>query len=534
MNNIPTLPNTPAVTGRSIIAGRPVSGAEGTHRSVQPVDGSALGPEFGFVGAAEVDRAARAALECFDAYRAVDDERRAAFLDAVADELEAMRPQLVERATAETGLPVGRIKGEVGRTGGQFRLFAREVRLGAFHGLRHDSALPERQPAPRSDIRQRRIPLGPVAVFGASNFPLAFSTAGGDTASALAAGCPVVVKGHSAHAGTAELAGQAIARAAARTGMPEGVFSVLFGSGSLVGQQLASHPAIAAIGFTGSQAAGTALMATAAARPRPIPVYAEMSSINPVLVTRDAIRADAAGEAAGFVGSLTLGSGQFCTNPGLVFVEATDEADAYLAEIREAVASSTGQTMLTASIRSAFDSGVERLHGAGATTHAEGEAGAGPNAPAPRTLLTHAATFAERPEMHEEVFGAAALVVVYRDEEELSRALSALGGQLTATLRMTEGERDLAFARRLLPQLERLAGRIIVNEWPTGVEVIDSMVHGGPFPATSDSRTTSVGTLAVERFLRPVAYQNLPESLLPAVFADPSLPRREDGALVVA
>lgn len=531
MNPTHSLPNPPSVTGSSIIAGVPVFGSGRRHLSVNPESGAQLAPEFGLVGTAEVEQAAQAAQSCFDEYRGLGDERRAAFLDAVADELEAMRPQLVERATAETGLPVGRIEGEVGRTSNQFRLFAREVRLGAFHGARHDSALPDRQPAPRSDIRLRRIPLGPVAVFGASNFPLAFSTAGGDTASALAAGCPVIVKGHSAHAGTAELAGQAISRAAARTGMPAGVFSVLFGSGAEVGQQLAAHPAIRAIGFTGSQAAGTALMATAAARPRPIPVYAEMSSINPVIVTRAALAADAAGEAAGLIGSLTLGSGQFCTNPGLVFVEASAEADAYTAALEAGISAAAGQTMLTGAIRSAFDAGVERLQRAGADIGSTGAEGSGPNAPAPVILSTDAQTFIDAPEMHEEVFGAAALLVTYRDSHELEAALAALGGQLTATLRITGQPADVAFAARLLPQLEQLAGRLIVNEWPTGVEVIDAMVHGGPFPATSDSRTTSVGTLAIERFLRPVAYQNFPVELLPEPLTREDLPRRTDGAL---
>ncbi|MBL3699366.1 aldehyde dehydrogenase (NADP(+)) [Leucobacter luti] len=526
-----TLPQPPAVTGCSLIAGALVVGDAGEHRSTNPADGTPIEPAFGLVGAAEVERAAAAALACFDDYRARSDEDRALFLEAVAAELEAMRPQLVERATAETGLPSARIENEIGRASGQFRLFAREVRLGAFHGLRRDSALPERTPAPRSEIEMRKIPLGPVAVFGASNFPLAFSTAGGDTASALAAGCPVIVKGHSAHAGTAELAGQAISRAAERTGMPAGVCSVLFGSGAVVGQLLAAHPAIAAIGFTGSQAAGTALMATAAARPRPVPVYAEMSSINPVVLTRDALRERCVAEAAGLVGSLTLGSGQFCTNPGLVFVEESPESTAFRSEIASAIEATTGQTMLTAGIRAAFDAGVERMEAAGATRLAAGAPGPGPNAPGPLVLLTDAETFVAASAMHEEVFGAAALLVTYRDTAELHAALDALGGQLTATVRMTNSAADLEFARALLPRLERLAGRIIINEWPTGVEVIDSMVHGGPFPATSDSRTTSVGTLAIERFLRPVAYQNLPAGLQPAPFVDRVLPGRVDGEL---
>lgn len=532
MTTTPTaLPPTPEVTGCSIIAGSLVAGNASRHRSTNPANGELLGPDFYFVDATAVDAAAQAAASCFDDYRSRDDESRAQFLEAIADELEAMRPQLVARATAETGLPAARIEGEIGRTTAQFALFAREVRLGAYHGLRHDSALPERTPLPRAEIRLRRIPLGPVAVFGASNFPLAFSTAGGDTASALAAGCPVIVKGHSAHAGTAELAGQAITRAVTRTSMPAGVFSVLFGSGAEVGQQLAAHPAVTAIGFTGSQQAGTALMATAAARPRPIPVYAEMSSINPVFLTAGALRANTKAEATGLAGSLTIGSGQFCTNPGLIFIDDSELSERFITEFTAAIAEATGQTMLTSGIDAAFHSGAKRLREAGAELIATGTPGAQLHAPAPLVFRTDAATFAAHPEMHEEVFGALALVVTYRDLAELNTALDALGGQLTATLRLGGEEADLAFARQLLPKLERLAGRIIVNEWPTGVEVIDSMVHGGPFPATSDSRSTSVGTLAIERFLRPVSYQNLPQALLPEPFTTAGLPQREDGVL---
>jgi NADP-dependent aldehyde dehydrogenase len=529
---ISALTTTGAVTGDSIIAGIPVHGTEGQHRPVDPATGRPLDPAFGLVGAADVDSAASAALECFDEYRGLSGERRAEFLDAIADELERLRGPIIERAMSETGLAEGRLTGELARTTGQLRLFAEEVCLGAFLEVRHDTAMPHRTPTARPDLRLRNIPLGPVAVFGASNFPLAFSTAGGDTASALAAGCPVIVKGHSAHAGTAELAGQAIAVAAARTGMPAGVFSLLFGSGSVVGQQLAAHPAIAAVAFTGSQNAGVALMRTASERPVPIPVYAEMSSINPVFVTPDAIASDD-DLVAGLVGSITLGSGQFCTNPGLVFVSEGAAADTLLGGIERVLSDAAGQTMLTAGIHDAYQQGLERLRRAGARIVTVGRPGKSENAPAPVVLCTDAETFARSPQMHEEVFGAAALIVTYRDREQLADALSQLGGQLTATLRISDSDADVRFAQWLLPRLERLVGRIIVNGWPTGVEVSHAMVHGGPFPATSSSRATSVGTLAIARFLRPVSYQNLPETLLPETFSDCSVPRRQDGRLTV-
>lgn len=528
-----TYAGTHTVTGNSIIAGTPVFGTAGQHRSVDPRTGATLDPAFGLVSADDVNAAAQAALACFDEYRHVSLERRAEFLEAIAEEIEAMGAAIVDRATAETGLPAARIEGEIARTTGQLRMFAGEVRLGAFQEVRQDTALPERAPAPRADIRLRQVPVGPVAVFGASNFPLAFSTAGGDTASALAAGCPVIVKGHSAHAGTAELAGQAILRAAHRTGMPNGVFSLLFGSGAEVGQQLAAHPAVAAIAFTGSQRAGMALMATASTRPVPIPVYAEMSSINPVFISSDAIAGDVRGEARGFVNSLTLGSGQFCTNPGLVFVPDGIAYETFQAQVRSAVEGVAGQTMLTEGIRRAYDEGLDRLREAGATVIAEGKPGDDANAPAPVVLHVDARTFASTPEMHEEVFGAAALIVSYENDAQLSRTLAQLGGQLTATLRISESDADTTFARTLIPQLEGLVGRIVVNGWPTGVEVGDAMVHGGPFPATSNSRATSVGSLAIDRFLRPVSYQNVPDRLLPDAVIDPTVPRRVDGRLFV-
>lgn len=520
------------VSGMSIIAGEQVRGELGSTRSVDPSTGVELEPAFGYVGEVEVDRAARLASEAFDTYRATTPQQRAEFLEAIADNLEGAKDEIVDRACRESGLPAARITGEHGRTTGQLRKFADELRLGAHQHVRIDEAQPERQPLPAPDLRQRMIPLGPVVVFGASNFPLAFSTAGGDTASALAAGCPVIVKAHNSHAGTAELAGQAIAKAVKDCDLPPGTFSLLFGRGSSIGQQLAAHPAIQAIAFTGSQAGGTALMRTAAERDEPIPVYAEMSSINPVIVLPAALETDLEALATGFVDSLTLGAGQFCTNPGLLFLPEDDRgfASRVAARLQEMV----GQTMLSAGICDAYTQGLERLRASGVTEVATGTAGPGENAPAPALYRTTAAHFQEQPSLQEEVFGAAALLVGYDSNEELAKALEAVQGQLTISLQT--GEADYAAAADLLPILERKAGRLIVNGWPTGVEVTHAMVHGGPFPATSDSRTTSVGTLAIERFQRPVSYQGFPETLLPPPVRQDNpwqLPRRVNGKLSV-
>lgn len=480
-----------------------------------------------------VETATTAAAAAFAAYRATTPQQRGAFLDSVADEIEADRDAIVEAAVSESGLPEARISGEVGRTTGQLRLFADVVRRGDHLGVRLDPALPDRQPLPRPDLRQRMVPLGPVAVFGASNFPLAFSTAGGDTASALAAGCPVVVKGHPAHPRTGELVARAVTRAVAAHDLPAGVFSFVIASdgpsGIELGQQLVRDPRIKAVGFTGSRGGGLALVAAAAARPEPIPVYAEMSSINPVVVLPGAlVDGDIAALATAYVGSLTLGSGQFCTNPGLLFLHAGEDGDAFLAAVSDAVADATGQRMLTEGIAHAYETGAATLRDTdGVRVLAQGSDG-GELAPAPQVV--EAATLGNP--VTDEVFGASGVVVRYADTDALVPHLEQLEGQLTATIHYAPA--DAEAARRLLPVLEDTAGRILFNGWPTGVEVSHAMVHGGPFPATSDSRSTSVGTLAIERFQRPVCYQNVPVDLLPEAVRDDNpwgLTRRVDGEL---
>lgn len=525
--------NNATITGNSIVASLPVFGVHGVTRAVNPASAKEMGPDFGLVSVDQVRDATRAAAEAFDSYRATTPEERAAFLERIADNIQAIGAELTERGVLETGLPVARLEGERGRMIGQLRLFAGVLRQGDHLQARIDHALPERQPAPRPDIRQRHIPLGPVAVFGASNFPLAFSTAGGDTASALAAGCPVVVKAHNAHPGTGELVGQAVVKAVRDSGFHPGVFSLLYGAGTIVGQALVGDPEIKAVGFTGSRGGGVALMTTAAARPEPIPVYAEMSSINPVFVLPGAIADNPKRLAADFLASLTTGAGQFCTNPGLLFVPVGVPGDAFIQECAAGVAQLTGQTMLTSAIADAYEAGGRRLASTpGVELVAQGGGGVTDNAPAPELYETSTSTFSQSPDLQDEVFGAVGLFVRFVDAADLLAATQGLQGQLTATIHATPD--DHALAALLLPVLERKVGRILFNGWPTGVEVNDTMVHGGPFPATSDSRTTSVGTLAIHRFQRPVSYQNIPDELLPAPLKEANpwkLNRRIDGVV---
>ncbi|PNH85627.1 aldehyde dehydrogenase (NADP(+)) [Arthrobacter sp. AFG20] len=525
--------------GHSLIAGQTVAGEGKTAFAFNPATNEQLEPAYTLLTEEQLKAATSAAAEAFESFSALDPETHAAFLDSIADNIEAIGDELIVRAGQETGLPAARLQGERARTTGQLRLFANVVRQGDFRGVRIDPALPDRTPLPRADIRQRQIPLGPVAVFGASNFPLAFSTAGGDTASALAAGCPVVFKAHNAHPGTSELVGQAIAKAVADLGLHPGVFSLIYGPGSSIGQALVADPAIKAVGFTGSQSAGIALMRTAAARPEPIPVYAEMSSLNPVFVFPGALKGSAEqidALAQQYVTAVTGSSGQLCTSPGLLFAPAGEAGDKLAAAVGRAVSACAGQTMLTAGIAGSWNTGTEALGAAeNVTVVGTGTPGPTENAPAPAIFGTDIRDFISNEVLHAEIFGAASLVIRYSSAEELVEATNRIEGQLTASLQLTE--EDYPTAARLIPALEQKVGRIIVNGWPTGVEVGHAMVHGGPFPATSDTRTTSVGTLAINRFLRPVAYQNLPQELLPAPLHDTNpwqLNRRIDGDVVSA
>ncbi|WP_028224216.1 aldehyde dehydrogenase (NADP(+)) [Paraburkholderia ferrariae] len=526
------------ISGTMLLGADAVRGSQGEMRAFAPALGQEIEPAFGLGGTADVERACTLAADAFDPFRTAPLETRARLLEAIAERILAIGDALIERAHLESALPKARLEGERGRTVGQLRLFASLVRDGRWCGAVLDSALPERKPLPRSDLRAQRIGLGPVAVFGASNFPLAFSVAGGDTASALAAGCPVVVKAHPAHLGTSELVGRAIQQAVADVGLPGGVFSLVFGGGNAIGEALVAHPAIKAVGFTGSRGGGLALVRIASQRPEPIPVYAEMSSINPMFVLPAALAARGEALAKGFVESLTLGVGQFCTNPGLVLGFDGPDLDRFVSDAATALAQKTAQTMLTAGIAASYRKAVDaRVQQPGVERVAEGTQ-PGPQsdphcAAQPMLFKTTAAQFLAQHALAEEIFGPVSLVVACRDEAELLRVAGHLEGQLTATLQIDSG--DYALARRLLPVLERKAGRILANGFPTGVEVSYAMVHGGPFPATSDARTTSVGAMAIERFLRPVCYQDLPAELLPPAVQDGNplgLWRLRDGELM--
>jgi NADP-dependent aldehyde dehydrogenase len=506
--------NTMTLTGHMLIGQHTVAGNREAIRGINAATNAVLEPAYAGGSAEHVEQACALAWAAFDAYRETPLNVRAEFLESIAEEIEALGDELIDRAMAETGLPRPRLLGERGRTCQQLTMFARTVRAGEWLDVRVDNAQPDRQPMPRSDLRQRQIALGPVAVFGASNFPLAFSVAGGDTASALAAGCPVIVKAHSAHPGTSELVGRAVAQAVKTCGLPEGVFSLLYGSGREVGIALVSDPRIKAVGFTGSRSGGLALMQAAQARPEPIPVYAEMSSINPVLLFPAALQNRTQALAEGFVASLTLGAGQFCTNPGLVIALKSAALDSFIAATAQRIERSPAQTMLTPGIFRAYASAVNALDAnPRATGAAIGEAGSAPNQGQAHVFVSDAVDFLADHNLQSEAFGAASLIVQCASVEEMRQVTEHLEGQLTATLHLDD--EDVEQARALLPTLERKAGRLLVNGWPTGVEVCDAMVHGGPFPATSDSRTTSVGTAAILRFLRPVCYQDFPDSLLP-------------------
>ena len=519
------------LTGEMIIGAARERGPEPEVRGYDPANGRELEPAYGGASAAQIERACELADAAFDAYRETSLETRAQFLERIAERLLESADALVGRAMQESGLPRTRLEGERARTVGQLRLFAAVVRDGSWLDARIDRALPDRKPLPRSDLRLRHVPLGPVAVFGASNFPLAFSVAGGDTASALAAGCPVIVKAHPAHPGTSEIAGRAIQAAVQDCGFPEGVFSMLQGAGNALGAALVADPRIKAVGFTGSRAGGLALVRIAQQREEPIPVFAEMSSVNPVLVLPHALAARGNAIAKGFVASLTMGAGQFCTNPGIVLAIEGTETDALETQIAQLLPACAAAAMLTPAICDTYAKGVARIAShPRVKTVARGTPVASGHGGQAAFFSTRASDFIADPALQEEVFGASSVLVRCANVDAMRDVLAKMEGQLTVTLHMDP--EDEPAARALLPLLERKAGRILVNGWPTGVEVSHAMVHGGPFPATSDSRTTSVGSLAIRRFLRPVCYQDFPGSLLPAALRDDSgeaIPRLVDG-----
>jgi NADP-dependent aldehyde dehydrogenase len=503
--------------GSSFIGFTRSSGKDTCGNAIQPGSGTALAPDFLCATPEEVEKAAKLASAAFPIFSSLPGKKRAEFLRAIATEIESVVGDIVERGQLETALPEPRLRGETGRTTGQLRMFATLLEEGSWVDARIDRAQPDRTPLPKADHRSMLCGLGPVAVFCASNFPLAYSVAGGDTASALAAGCPVVVVAHSSHPGVAEIVGGAVIRAEKATGMPEGVFSLLYGGGRKVGQALVKNPAIQAVGFTGSRAGGTALMDVAAARPQPIPVFAEMSSVNPIVILTGALARGEEALAEAFFGSLTLGVGQFCTNPGLVFLP-ENGCEKFLEKLKSLVEASAPGMMLNAGICKAFAESTEVFAAApGVETLARSSTAAGSGQGAPAVFTVSLADFLKSEELQGEMFGPATLIV-RGSLEEILASIPKLEGQLTASIHCSDAE--LAESAGLVTALQQRAGRLIFNGFPTGVEVCNSIVHGGPFPATSDGRSSSVGTQAIFRFCRPVTWQNFPDAALPAELQD--------------
>lgn len=498
------------LNGTHLVAGEWL-GSDETFENT-PIDGK---PDRFAAGTVElVDLAARGAAASFPSYSATTGKERATFLRKISAELEARREEITQMGVRETGLPLGRLNGELSRTTGQLELFAAHIEAGAHLDLRHDPALPDRQPLPRPDLKLVQRAIGPVAVFGASNFPLAFSTAGGDTAAALAAGCPVVVKGHSAHPGTADLVAQAVAAAVTAQGLHPGVFSQVQGGSRAVGQAIVQHPLIKAVGFTGSLVGGRALFDLCASRPEPIPFFGELGSVNPMFILPEALENRGAEIAAGWGASLVMGAGQFCTNPGLAILVGGPRAETFVQDTVGALAQTASQTMLTDGIAEAFRKGTADLANTVGVDTAVSEPAVGREA-APSLFRTSGKNWLANEILGEEVFGPTGVVVIVEDMVEMHKVANALRGQLTCTLQIDA--QDYELTKPLIPILEQKAGRILVNGFPTGVEVCDSMVHGGPYPASTNFGATSVGTMSIRRFVRPVCYQNMPEELLPAV-----------------
>ena len=495
--------------GKHLIAGEWVETGK-TFQS-EPAHGAAHA--FSAGTPAQVNSACDAAEDAFWSYAYSARADRAAFLNAIADEIEARAEAITQIGSQESGLPEARLQGERGRTTGQLRLFAEHILKGDYLDIRHDKALPDRQPLPRPDLYMIQRPIGPVAVFGASNFPLAFSTAGGDTAAALAAGCPVVVKGHSAHPGTGEIIADAILAAIKNCGIHPGVFSLIQGGNREVGQTLVQHPLIKAVGFTGSLGGGRALFDLCAQRPEPIPFFGELGSVNPMFILPEAAKARGSAIGAGWAGSLTMGAGQFCTNPGIAVIAKGAEGDAFVSAAKDALSKVAPQVMLTDGIADAYASGKARFDGRNAVQPLLTNADEGRHA-SPNLFETDAENYLQDHALGEEVFGPLGLVVRVSGPDEMLTLAKGFEGQLTATIHMDKADTD--HARALLPILERKAGRVLVNGFPTGVEVADTMVHGGPYPASTNFGATSVGTLSIRRFLRPICFQDVPADLLPA------------------
>jgi 2,5-dioxopentanoate dehydrogenase len=485
-------------------------------QAINPATGEMLESHFHYATQAETDRALALADAAFRAAQRPDAAQTATLLDRIAQEIESLGDELIERGVAETALPAARLQTEWKRTTGQLRMFAALVREGSWVDARIDRGNPARQPAPKPDMRLMLRPIGPVVVFGASNFPLAFSTGGGDTASAFAAGCPVIVKARPSHPGTAELVGQAIQKAILATGMPEGWFSMLHGSGRKLGTYLVRHPVVQAVGFTGSLQGGRTLYEVAAGRPDPIPVFAEMGSVNPVFLLPGAMRERGESIAEALYQAVTMGVGQFCTNPGLIIAQEGDELNRFLKVLANRIERHPPASMLLNSILTEYEAGVGRLEKAAEVSCvAQGRESADRRKTQCRAAVfaVDADTFVANPDLHHEVFGPTTLVVRYRRRQQLLAVVDSLGGQLASAIHAAEGE--LAEYQDLLAAVERKAGRMVFNAFPPGMEVCSATHHGGPFPASSDVHFTSLGTAAIYRFARPVCYQQFPDNALP-------------------
>ncbi|WP_321370961.1 aldehyde dehydrogenase (NADP(+)) [uncultured Desulfuromusa sp.] len=503
------------LTGQHIISGYPATSLSATFQAVNPAINECLEGDFAEGSAADVAAAVTLAAKDFDLFRHSSDAKRGELLNAIVSELLVLKDDIICRANLETGLPLPRLEGEFVRTINQLKMFSVFVQDGGYKQIHLDHAISDRQPLPRPDLRLTQIPIGPVAVFGASNFPLAFSVAGGDTASALAAGCPVVAKGHPAHPGTSELAGRAIQQALQNTGLPDTVFSLIQGSDHTVGAALVQHPEIKGVAFTGSQSGGRALFDLAAARSNPIPVFAEMGSVNPIFILPRAMREMGPDLAVKYAESLTLGVGQFCTNPGLLFAVKGESFDLFIENVNNVLAQAQPLPMLHVGIKQSFMAQLGKMKATQGVSSIVDKSLSDDKScyASPALLVVSAEDFLLHPNLGEEVFGPSSLVIQCQSQEQMLLLAERLQGQLTATLHTTSDDKE--FCRQLLTILVRKVGRLICNDFPTGVEVCAAMHHGGPYPATTDSRFSSVGTTAIKRFLRPVCFQNFNQDLLP-------------------
>ncbi|WP_405203441.1 aldehyde dehydrogenase (NADP(+)) [Dokdonia sp. LLG6352-1] len=493
------------ITGKNQIGYKQSAEGAKTYKTANPVTNSDNPTVFYEATQLEIDEACNLAARAFSTYSKLSGVKRASFLNAIADEIAALGSDLITMYMQESGLPEGRAQGEKGRTLGQLRMFAELVKKDTWRlPLLQDEG---------GNLKKTYIPLGPVVVFGASNFPLAFSTAGGDTASALAAGCPVIVKSHPMHAGTGEMVATAITKAAQKTGMPEGVFSNLNSSGKEVGEQLVKHKDIAAVGFTGSHRAGRALYNIAAARETPIPVFAEMGSINPVVITQQAISKRAAQIAETYAASITQGVGQFCTNPGLIITVKSEETTHFIEILAKHLEATPDGCMLHTRIQEGYEKSKNEIKEQESVSLKVVGSSSKPNHTTAALAVVDGTSFIANKTLHKEVFGPFSMVVLAEDENELLKIINSLEGQLTATIIAEDNEttalQDITLA------LQNKVGRIIYNGVPTGVAVVDGMTHGGPYPASTDSRFTAVGNHSIMRWVRPFSFQDFPTALLP-------------------